>query len=82
MIKLSLVAKHGNLEMARALAEQCSRAQLNARDDNLKTPLITAAAAGHDAIVKFLVEINVKCTYCIMCKRGYGCGLDARSKVR
>ena len=81
MTPLHVAAHYGNLDMARALAEQCDRAQLNARDKDLKTPLITAAAAGHESLVKFFIEVDIPCSFCVMCYRGYFCGLAARDKV-
>jgi len=74
---LHVAARLGKLGMARALAERCSRYQMSARDHDLRTPMMTAAAFGNHRIVQLLIDVSVSCLWCMMCERGYGCGVDA-----
>ncbi len=48
--------QYGHLECVRAIAHLASPSVVNDTDDNARTPMMHAAAAGHKEVVKVLIS--------------------------
>lgn len=66
---LHIASEHRQDEIAQALGE--AGANIEARNDGGATPLIVAAAAGHNAVLSLLFEYGVCTCNCPERSRGY-----------